>query len=142
MSWLTYHDSTYGFSIDYPPEYVRLRERTPPQQDPQPVYEVRFLDRQLAQSPTAEFQPPNALIEVFKLPVTQTLAVWLREHEARASRTSIRIGNLEGYRVTLPILLAPNEAYYFARDNHIFRLTFLGEHEQRMIESFRFVNTE
>jgi hypothetical protein len=98
---------------------------------------VALLSRQLAQSPTAEFQPPNALVEIFPNTAGKSLADWVGHYEPRATHTRLRVGALEGYRITLPILLAPNEFFYFSSGTYIYRLTFLGEHAEQMLQSFR-----
>jgi hypothetical protein len=137
MTWRTYRDPAYRFRIDYPPDYTIVERGTPAELTPMPLQTVAFLSRQLAQSPTAGLQAPNALIEVFPPPAGKALSDWIQQHEPKGTRTSIRIGALEGYRVTLPILLAPNEFIFFGSDAYIYRLTFLSEYAERMLQSFR-----
>lgn len=140
MSWRTLHDTGYQFSIDYPSEYVQVEPRAFSEQRPKPLHKVAFLDRQLAQSATAAFQPPNALIEVFSKASGQPLSQWIAAHEPRATLTVVRVDDLQGYRATLPILLAPNEFVYFDNDLYVYRLALLGEHAERILSSFRIIN--
>lgn len=137
MNWMTYQDAAYHFRIDYPSDYMLVEREIPAALQPRPIHTTAFLSRQLAQSPTAKFQPPNALVEVFPLVAGKPLLDWIREHAPKATCASIRVGAREGYRATLPILLAPNEFFYFSSNAFIYRLTLLGEYAEQMLQSFR-----
>lgn len=139
MSWKTYTDTRFKFSISYPPDFVSWVSATPADKQPQPLTAVRFLEEKLARSETAELQVPNAQVEVYRLAPETTLESWLVAHEPDATRTKIVVGGLEGYRTTRMILIAPNQSVWFTDGTSVFRLTFLGEHGTQMLESFRLI---
>lgn len=137
MMWQNYRDIVYHFCINYPSDYVIVERKIPLELIPRPVHTVAFLNRHLAQSPTAEFQPPVALIEVFPNIEGKSLSHWLRQYEPKATLRRLSVSGLDGFRITLPILLAPNEFIYFGSDTYIYRLTLLGEYAEQMLQSFQ-----
>ena len=151
--WLGYTDETYGFLIKYPNTYVILPEPgTLPAATPQVIYRVRFQDKQKASGPFAGREPAQFSIHVFELDEPVELLDWLKSQGLLpAQRPPAGGGSAgvepvepvqlegagEGWRVLLPILLAPREFYYFATDKYVYRLTPLGLHSQEMLASFQ-----
>jgi hypothetical protein len=97
---------------------------------------VRFLDRQLAKASTADLEIPNFTIEIFDLE-NQSLESFLDAYFEQGERQTINLGNLKGIRIYFDQLIAPNEFYYFANQDLVFKLTPLGEYNQEMLDSFQ-----
>ncbi len=140
--WQTYTDTAYGFSIQYPKEYVILAEATlPTPTRPPAVQRVRFQDRQIAAGQFAELQPAMFSIDVFERRPAVALGDWLRSDDvllAGASVTPVQIeGAQEALRVALRQQLAPNEFVYVSTARYVYRLTPLGQHGEVMLASFR-----
>lgn len=140
LEWLVYTDTAYGFSIQYPDVYVILPEPSPlPATAPPVVHRVRFQDERRASGQFADREPAQFAIEVFELDPPVPLRDWLQSTglvPARATVEQVHLdGAGEGWRVRLPILLAPNESYFFATEEYVYRLTPLGPHSQDMLAS-------
>ncbi|MBY8999225.1 MAG: hypothetical protein KGD60_16075, partial [Candidatus Thorarchaeota archaeon] len=68
VSWLTYQDQDFHFSIAYPDTYTILpAQNSSAAGGPELLHVLRFLDHQLASGDTAEYEIPNFTIEVFDL---------------------------------------------------------------------------
>jgi hypothetical protein len=139
--WLTYRDTAYGFTLRYPDSLVFLPESGPlPERRPPLLHEVRFLDRQLAQSETAALQPPQLAVEVFA-PAAGPLRDWLRENgrlEGPAGVEELSApGAREALRVRDPRLPAPNEFFYYSTDRGVIALIPLGTEGSAMVGTFR-----
>jgi hypothetical protein len=140
--WQTYTDSAYGFSVQYPEEYVILAEAIlPTSTRPPAVQRVRFQDKQIAAGQFADFEPARFSIEVFERRPAVALGDWLRSDDvvpAGASVTPVQIeGAQEALRVALRQQLAPNEFVYVLAGRYVYRLTPLGQHGEDMLASFR-----
>jgi hypothetical protein len=137
VSWLTYRDQAYSFSIDYPDTYTILPETEPLNNaDPELIQRVRFLDAQLAAGDTAELEPPNFTIGIYALG-DQTLEAFINNDEDRGEREAYTLGNLSGFRVHFKQLIAPNEFFYFSEHGYVYKLTPLGLYSQEMLHSFQ-----
>ena len=137
VDWLTYLDTAFKFSIDYPEFYVVLPETEPLDQiDSSLVQRVRLQDVDLAEGDTAEFEIPKFTIEIFDLG-SQSLDSFLESKVTGAELEAIRIGELDGYKVSLNLLRAPNTHYYFPGNSMVYRLTPLGNYDDEMLESFK-----
>jgi hypothetical protein len=138
VEWLRYSNSQFKFSISYLSTYVILDESESPEDTlPPPVFRVQFQDRALATSETADLQVPMAAVEVFRKEQSESLEEWLDLHGESGSRSPITGGGLQGYRVSLPVLMAPNEFTYFASDTYVYRLTLLGPFAEEILQSFK-----
>ena len=140
--WRMYEDKTYGFSIKYPRQFVILPERDSQEEAPAGLlHRVRFQDRQVASWQTADLEPPQFMIEVFKAESLVSLRDWLRAAQWVASDDTVEPFEVEGAREGLRVRqmqqLAPNDFYYVATERYVFRLTPLGEHGPRMLSTFR-----
>ena len=151
--WHPHTDETYGFSIKYPDTYVILPETSAlPAATPQVIHRVRFQDKQKASGSFADREPAQFSIHVFELDQPVELYDWLEsqgllpDQQSRAGRGSAGVEPVEpvqlegvgaGWRVLLPILLAPREFDYFATERYVYRLTPLGLHSQDMLSTFR-----
>lgn len=137
VNWLTYLDTPFKFSIDYPEFYIVLPETEPLNQiDSTLVQRVRFQDVDLAEGDTAEYEIPKFTIEIFDLG-SQSLDSFLESKVTGAELETIRIGELDGYKVSLNLLRAPNTHYYFPANGMVYRLTPLGNYDDEMLESFK-----
>jgi len=137
VSWLTYRDQAYSFSIDYPDIYTILTETEPLNNaDPELIHRVRFLDNQLATGDTAEYEPPNFTIEIYALG-NQSLEAFIDNDKYGSEREVSTLGDLTGFRVYFKQLIAPNEFYYFSEHGYVYKLTPLGLYGEEMLHSFQ-----
>ena len=134
--WLTYADPSFGFSIEYPDTYVIIEAADISSQTT--THSVHFQDAMLAQSETANLQPPQFALDVFEIPPDLSFEQWIDNDVtfSGSTRESVDIGGRQGYVVTLSIQLAPNQFYYVADDDYYYKLTPLGIHGERMLQSF------
>ncbi len=137
--WLSYRNPRWRFSIAYPDSFVLLPERERPEPAiPSLACRVSFEDRQLAAAETANLELPQATVDVFQNESQLPLEKWLDIHGPAGFRAPIVAGNLQGTRISLNILLAPNEFVYFGSSTFIYRLTLLGPFAPQIIQSFKF----
>jgi hypothetical protein len=137
VSWLTYKDQDYSFSIDYPDTYTILPENEPLNEvNSELIHRVRFLDAQLAAGDTAEYEPPSFTIEIYPLG-GQTLEAFIKKDKNRGEREAYMRGDLTGIRIYFKQLIAPNEFYYFSEHGYVYKLTPLGLYSQEMLHSFQ-----
>ncbi len=93
----------------------------------------------LAASETANLQPPQFSIEVFANPGGTAVEEWLATHAPGiGAHTPVTIGGKPGFRVQLNAQLAPNEFYFVANGQSIYKLTLLGQSAPQMLQSFSF----
>jgi hypothetical protein len=140
--WRVYDDKSYGFSIKYPRQFVILPEKGGQGTDAAGrLHRVRFQDRKVASWQTADLEPPQFTIEVFKADGASSLREWLERAQWVGQGDAVEPfeveGAREGVRVRLMQQLAPNEFYYVATEKYVFRLTPLGPHGPAMLASFR-----
>lgn len=137
--WLVYSDTTLSFSLSYPDSYVRLAEPASLSSvAPNLVQRVRFQDRQLATGETADLELPQFTVEVFENTAGLTLEQWLDANTPSSSfRSTVAVGDHQGYQVTLNTMLAPNHFYYVADSAYVYRITPLGPHSEAMLASLK-----
>lgn len=139
--WLVHTDTAYAFSVRYPDTYVILPEPTPlPATRPPVVHRVRFQDQQRASGQFVDREPERFVIDLFKLDPPAGLREWLHSAGLISLRTTAEHVDIDGighgWRVRLPLMMAPNEFYFFASEKYVYRLTPLGPHGQEMLGSF------
>ncbi|HEY0375469.1 MAG TPA: hypothetical protein VGC87_00765 [Pyrinomonadaceae bacterium] len=142
QKWRMYEDKTYEFSIKYPRQFFVMPEKGAGSDDGSGrLHRVRFQDRKVASWQTADLEPPQFTIEVFKADGAASLkerlqsAQWVNEGDT-VEPFEVE-GAREGVRVRLMQQLAPNEFYYVATEKYLFRLTPLGPLGPDMLASFR-----
>jgi hypothetical protein len=101
--------------------------------DPAVIHRVRFQDTDLA---TAELEIPIFTVEVYELNML-TLEAFLDLTATGAESQIYTLGDLSGFRVTFNQLSAPNEFYYFAGDEYVYKLTPLGMYSEEMLQRFQ-----
>lgn len=137
IQWLTYDDATFGFSIKYPDTYVIVDKANPRETpDIDLVQQIRFQDKTLANGDTADLEPPQFRIEILKNGAGETLDQWLKSHTITGTQAGVTIGGREGVAITLNTMMAPNQFYYLAYNDYIYRLTPLGVYGNEMLKSF------
>jgi hypothetical protein len=145
-SWLMHTDSTYGFAVGYPKDYVILKEAAlPAPTQPPAVHRVRFQQKDIAAGQFAGLEPPRFSIHVFTRSSGRSLRDWLDSFGLLPPGSEISAvwlaGASEGLRVALRQQLAPNEFVYFATDKYVYGLTPLGPKSADMLASFRLIGT-
>ncbi|MFZ1238494.1 MAG: hypothetical protein WAV79_14000 [Anaerolineae bacterium] len=143
-----YRSELCHFQIGYPngspADYVP-QEGAVTNQGEATVCRVAFQDRVLAQSDTAALQPPLFLIEVFdRGSNAQALEEWVRAQplpgKSSAATEPTTLSGVTGLKVTLMQEMAPNQFFFVARDNYIYKLTPLGLYGNAMLATFRFTD--
>lgn len=137
----TYQDSQYGFEVSYPADYTITPAKISPQQHPQPARRMQFLSQQLARSATASLQPSEFAIEVYDNAHQQLLLDWLRSTgllSASFTAQTYSLAGTDSLQVTNPQQLAPNQFYYLAHGNYIYRLIPLGVIGSQIMNTFKF----
>jgi hypothetical protein len=139
--WPVYMNSRYGFAVSYPDDYGIVPESTASENGAD--FRVRFQEKALLTSEFVDREPARFMVEVFVLPQPLPLVSWLRSRnrltpDAVSSPLALP-GAREGLRVQRSQQLAPNDFYYFSKDNVIFTLTPLGPQSAPMLASFHFL---
>ena len=143
-----YRSELCHFQIGYPngspADYVP-QEGAVESQGSATVCRVAFQDRVLAQSDTAAFQPPMFLIEVFdRGNSTQTLEAWLQAQpmlgKNNATTEPTTLSGVAGLKVTLMQEMAPNQFFFVAKGNYVYKLTPLGLYGNAMLGTFKFTD--
>ena len=134
--WQTYRDTSFGFSIDHPEDYLVLPlvPQSPAHQPPL-LQSVRF---QLRGAAAREI--PLFTIDIYNR-ATMPLRKWLETanrlpRDARVAPFSVN-GAIDALHVRLLREIAPNEFYYVASESYIFSLTSVGPAGPRMLASFK-----
>ena len=137
--WLTYTDPQLGFSIAYPNTYVILDEKTKSADiSPNLVLRVRFLDKDLANSDTADLQIPAFSIEVYQNPTRPVGAGVVRSNGPAGTQEKVSVGGVPCMKVTLAIMLFPNQFVLCSRSNNVYQFIPAGQYNQQMLDSFKF----
>ncbi|MEK6786210.1 MAG: hypothetical protein AABY61_12090 [Nitrospirota bacterium] len=144
--WQMHTDPTYGFAVEYPKEYVILKEVThPTPTQPAAVQRVRLQRKDIATGQFADLEPPMLTIQVFPRPSGRSLRDWLNSFgllPPGSEITPVQLqGAHEGLRVALRQQLAPNEFLYFATDRYMYGLIPFGPEGEKMLTSFRLTRT-
>lgn len=143
VTWQIYHSATFMFVVAYPSVYVIVDAPDGAELMPQPVAQVHFQDRVLAEGDTAQFEPPQFAVDVFDNSAQVPLLEWLEQHELVGSETgweheAYMVGGVEGVRVCTRLMIAPNCFVYVANGGYVYRLTPLGTYGDEMVTRFRF----
>jgi hypothetical protein len=143
---LMHTDSTYGFAVGYPKDYVILKEAVlPTPTQPPMVQRVRFQRKEVAAGQFADLEPPMFTIHVFTRSSGRSLRDWLDSFgllPPSSEISAVRLeGASEGLRVDLRQQLAPNKFVYFATDTYVYGLIPLGPESADMLASFRLIGS-
>jgi len=142
VKFLTYTDEKYGFSVMYPDSYVIQYGPMEGQSLPlKAIYTVRFQDKVIAESDLADREPPQFMIEIYEGPGGKSLETWIKDNQFAPANSKFdaitKSGVKEGLHVTLPTLMAPNEAYFFVSGKYVYRIVPLAQYSQDMLASLR-----
>ena len=142
VTWLTYTDQEYGFSLQYPDSYVILPEGTRgDNQQAAPLHVVRFQTKEIASGEMADVEPAQFAIEIYQRPASIGLRDWIQTSRFAPQNATFEAvelaGAQEGLKVTLQTLMAPNQFYYYATEKLIYRITPLGSYSAEMLTSFK-----
>jgi hypothetical protein len=139
--WQAYRNDQYAVELRYPLDYAAVKPRNRLQ--PAPLFRVWFKEAGLVNSPIADREPPQLAVDVYDNASQQTLDAWLAgsgvtRNFARVTRQAVKVGGVEGLRLTDQTLLAPNTFYYVARGIFVYRFTPLGGLSDQMLATVRF----
>jgi len=140
VNWQVHRNDEFGFEVQYPSAYV-IVEAVEPSESlvPQPLAEVLFQDRELAQGDAADLEPAQFSVRVFDNSLQLPIEKWLEIH--------FLIGGEEGWEITpyfsgvqmcSQFLIAPGCFIYLPKGDYVYELTPLGIYSDKMLASFRF----
>lgn len=139
MQWITYTDPKFGFSLEYPDIYTVLAE---PQNlaeiSPTLIGRFRLLESSLANSDVAELEPPVFSIEIYSNSERLSIESWIDENLPRGDKENTEIDGVACSKLTLQILLAPNQFTVCENNGNIYKFTPLGLNSEDILASFRF----
>jgi hypothetical protein len=125
----TYTDSTYGFSVGHPADFVIIAQ--PAEQlaalAPRPVAVIRFLNPVTAASDIVELEPADLEVRIFAADPAATLEQWLIANtllpaDGTGSKP-FQTARLSGIEVCASTMLAPGCSYYVEGDTWIYQMT-------------------
>lgn len=132
--WPMYVDTAFGFTLRYPAAYAIVPEPAQPDPGvPDRLKQVRFLDKSLAASDTAQLQPADFAVEVFANTANRSLEGWIDAQAPAGQRTAATISGHPAYLVTLPTQQYPNQFYYVAAGGLIYRVLASGRYAEAML---------
>ena len=135
-----YHDERCKLEISYPDDYVVQQGDTTNQQ-PQPTCKIQFQRKQLAQSDTANLQPPQLLIEVYtKAQLEQRLDAWLKAQQFLGPQDQVapfRLAGATGVQVTSQTLLVPDRFLYLVKGTNVYRFVPFGPTADQMLATLK-----
>ncbi len=133
VSWNTYTDPSYGFSLEYPDMYAPSAEQGQADASAKAiVYAVNFG----ANAPDA-IDLPMFSVEVFTKQAGETLEQWLDANGPQGKRVPTTLAGRDGYHVMMEVEMAPNQFFYVADGDTIYRLSSIGAYGEEMVASFR-----
>jgi len=141
--WVDYTDATLGFKLKYPDVYAILPGDQPAaEKTPDKLYlRVQLKDSKIIDSPTAKLGPANFSVEVYYAPEAGALQNWLKKQNLFPDGSEVAnlqvAGAEEALQVTLPIMLAPNQFFYYRTKEYIYRVYALGPYSEEMLASFQ-----
>lgn len=141
-----YVDSTFGFQINYPHDFVvrpqnvvRLAEFTPI-----PAASIFFMNPTMAAGDLAGIEPPDLEVRVYQVGVVNSLTSWLLSVGFTSADNSTviqtyRNSGVTGLKVCQSTMLAPGCSVYVLHRDHVYQLTAISVEGETMINTFQFV---
>jgi hypothetical protein len=138
--WQVFRNEQYSFELRYPPDYAIVQPHN--QLQPSPLFRVWFTEASLVTSPTVDREPPQFAVDVYNNASQQPLDAWLTSNAVtrnltRPSQEAVRVGGVNGIRLTDQTMMAPNSFYYVARGPFVYRFTPLGGLSHEMLATVR-----
>jgi hypothetical protein len=141
VGWKAYVNSTYGFSIGYPNDFVvRLQDVSKLAQfTPTPVASIFFMNPTMAAGDLAGIEPPDLEVRVYQTGAVDSLKSWLVS-VGFASADSVvqpyRNASVSGLKVCQSTMIAPGCSVYVLRSGRVYQLTPISREGEAMIETF------
>lgn len=121
-------DSTYGFRVNHPADYV-IRAATAANMaalEPQPVAAYAFVNPATAASDIAELELPDLQLRVYPVGEAASLEEWLASQGFLAAGNlppePFRAGGVAGLEVCLSTMIVPNCSYFVSGDEWVYQL--------------------
>jgi hypothetical protein len=137
----TYVNHDYGFSIDYPANFVVHPENVSKmsQFEPKPVASILFMNPSMAKGALAGLEPSDLAVRVYQQPGVNSLKEWLTSvgllNEGATSQPYVN-GKVEGVKVCQSTLIAPGCSMYILRNGRVYQLTPNSREGEAMVETF------
>lgn len=139
----TYTDPTYGFSIDYPKDFVLQVQDVSklPRFTPAPLASIFFMNPTMAAGGLAGIEPPDLEVRVYRAEAVDSLKSWLisahlASSEGITSAPPFRNTSSRGLRVCQSTMIAPGCSVYVLHGNRVYQLTAISLEGEAMVETF------
>ncbi len=138
--WVAYVDSTLGFSVAYPPNFIvrpagaaRLTGLIP-----LPSASIYFVDPATAESALAGTDAPDLEVRVFETGAVASLADWLSSAGVGAdqTQTATQIGSSPAVEVCVSTMIFPQCSTFVAGPNRVYQLRALNLEGEAMMQTF------
>lgn len=138
--WVAYVDSTFGFSVAYPPSFVvrpadaaRLTGLIPA-----PTASIYFMDPATADSALAGTDAPDLEVRIFETGPVGSLADWLSSAGVGAdqTQTATQVGDLPGVEVCVSTMIFPRCSTFVVAPNRVYQLRALNLEGEAMMQTF------
>lgn len=138
--WVAYVDSTFGFSVAYPPSFVvrptdaaRLTGLIPA-----PTGSIYFMDPATAESALAGTDAPDLEVRIFETGPVGSLADWLSSAGVSAdqTQTATQVGDLAGVEVCVSTMIFPRCSTFVVAPNRVYQLRALNLEGEAMMQTF------
>jgi hypothetical protein len=83
-------------------------------------------------------QIPDFSIEVYQNPSGLSLDKWVSSNNPGATQEKTSVGGVACMKVTLAIMLFPNQFVLCSRNNSVYQFNPNGPYSQQMLDSFKF----
>jgi hypothetical protein len=140
LTWISYTDPAFGFSLTYPDLYTILKEKQPFSAiAPTLLGRFRLLETEIANSEFAEMDPPKFSLEIYANPGGLTLDKWIAANApGSGDLQSVQVDGMACSQLTLRIEIAPNQFIFCSKGDKVFKFTPLGPHALEILASFKF----
>ncbi len=140
---ISYADSTYGFNVSYPDNFL-FRSRAPEQLanlNPKPVASFTIMNPKTAKSDLGDMEPADLEIRIYAPEQQATLEAWLRANGVLTADTVMPLDpfhatNATGVRLCSSTMLVPPCTYFFIGNGWIYQLIAFTIDGETMMRTF------
>ncbi len=131
-----YRNKEFAFEISYPDGFmVEVKRDGLEVFSTVPLFHLRIIDKQIAQSDMAEYEIPVITINVFdggKL----SLDEWITKNAPKGTKDSCSLGGIAGFRQQIELMIAPSTLYYTRKGPFVYELTPHGNFSDQIMQTF------
>ncbi len=135
-NWQKYRNKEFRFEISYPEGFVVEAKRDGLEDfSTVPLFHLRIVDNEIAQSDMTDYEIPVVTINVFNRGEL-LLDEWITENAPEGIKDSCSLSGIAGFRLQMEIMIAPNTLYYTMQDSFVYELTPHGNFSDQIIQTF------